>query len=100
MAIAYVSDVNPLFVGARFNASIDPDRTNSPAHRGKGQTVLTLDGSARWITRPVYGPKQDNLWLIGNIRSYKGTEVPAGDDVQLVPGYPATDPVINRTLRH
>lgn len=96
----YLSDVNPLFVGARFNASIDPDRTNSPAHGGRGQTVLTLDGSARWMTTPIYGPKRDNLWLIGNIRRYTGVESPTNrDDVQLVPGYPATDPAVCRKLQ-
>ncbi len=98
--IAYVSDVNPLFVGARFNASVDPDTTNSPTHRGKGQTVLTIDGNVRWATRPVYGIKKDNLWMIGNIRRYTGIEAPTrGDDVQLVPGFPATDPDVYETLR-
>ncbi|MGB2986455.1 MAG: hypothetical protein WBE26_11295 [Phycisphaerae bacterium] len=98
--IAYISDANPLFVNARFNESIDPDKTNSPAHGGKGQTVLTLDGSVKWMTTPVYGPERDNLWLIGNIRRYTGVEIPAGDDdVQLLPGYPATDPVVCRTLQ-
>lgn len=100
MPVPYLSDANPLFVGARFNESVDPDRTNSPAHRGKGQTVLTLDGSARWMTTPVFGPKRDNLWLIGNIRRYTGTETPLSqDDVQLVPGFPSTDPIVRKTLR-
>lgn len=97
--LAYVGDANPLFVNARFNASVDPDKANSPAHRRRGQNVLTLDGSARWMVRPVYGPSRDNLWLIGNIRQYKGTEAPVrDDDVQLVPGYPATDPEVSRRL--
>ena len=99
MPVAYISDANPLFIGARFNPAIDADRANSPAHRGKGQTVLTLDGSTKWMTKPQYGPKRDNLWLIGGIRRYTGIETPTGDDVQLVPGYPATDPAVSRTLR-
>lgn len=100
MPIAYVSDVNPLFVGARFNAGVDPDTANSPTHRGMGQTVLTLDGNASWMTRPVYGRRKDNLWMIGNIRRYTGIEAPTrGDDVQLVPGFPATDPDVCETLR-
>ena len=100
MPIAYIGDTNPLFVGARFNESVDPDRTNSPVHGGKGQNVLTLDGSARWMTKPVYGPNRDNLWLIGNIRRYTGVEVPIrNDDVQLVPGFPATDPEVCRALQ-
>ena len=88
--VAYMSDVNPLFVGARFNEKIDPETTNSPAHRGRGQTVLILDGSTNWLTTPYYGKNRDNLWLISNIRNYNGTESPIrDDDVQLVPGCPA-----------
>ena len=101
MPIVYLGDTNPLFVGARFNPSVDPDKTNSPAHRGKGQTVLTLDGSAKWVTKPFYGRQRDNLWLIGNIRKYTGVEaLTRNDDVQLVPGYPATDPLVCGKLRH
>lgn len=99
--IAYLSDANPLFVNARFNPSLDPDRANSPAHGGKGQTVLMLDGSSRWMTRPVYGPQKDNLWVIRNVRDYNGTEAPTDeDDVQLVPGYPVTDPLVRQVLRY
>lgn len=88
--IAFVGDTNPLFANARFDPSIDPDRTNSPAHGGRGQTVLTLDGNTQWLTKPFYGPRHDNLWLAGNIRHYTGTEAPTShEDAQLVPGYPA-----------
>lgn len=87
--VAYMSDVNPLFVGARFNESVNPETANSPAHRGRGQIVLILDGSAQWLTTPYYGSQNDNLWMISNIRYYKGTESPIReDDVQLVPGSP------------
>lgn len=98
MPIAYAGDTNPLFVNAKFDASVDPYETNSPAHRGRGQNVLTLDGNVKWIEKPEYGPKRDNLWLIGNIRHYTGTETPDGQDVQLVPGFPATDPQVHRVL--
>lgn len=94
--VAYMSDVNPLFVGARFNDKVDPETTNSPAHRGRGQTVLILDGSTKWLTTPYYGVQKDNLWLIGNIRRYNGTESPIrDDDVQLVPGFPEGQPKSN-----
>ncbi len=87
--VAYMSDLNPLFVGARFNAKVDPETANSPAHQGRGQTVLILDGSTQWLTTPYYGVQKDNLWMISNIRQYNGTESPIrDDDVQLVPGYP------------
>ncbi len=99
-AIAYLSDPNPLFVGVRIDARIDPQRTNSPAHRGRGQMVLTLDGQVRWMTQPVYGAHRDNLWTLGALRTYTGTEAPTTEeDVQLVPGFPASDPAVARELQ-
>ena len=90
--LAYLGDANPLFVNARFDPSVDADRANSRAHGGKGQMILMLDGTARWLTTPVYGTQKDNVWLAGDIRHYTGVESPIGShDVQLVPGYPATD---------
>lgn len=90
-SLPYMSDANPLFVGARFNAGLDPTRTNSPAHRNKGQTVLRLDGSAAFIATPVYSTNGDNLWTITNVQEYRGTETPTrNDDAFLVPGFPAT----------
>ncbi len=96
--LAYLSDHNPLFVGGRFNESVNPG-TNSPVHRGRGQTVLALDGSVEFKRTPFHGSLQDNLWLIGNLRRYTGTESPTrDDDVQLVPGYPVTDPAVLQTM--
>ncbi len=93
-AIAYISDPNPLFVNARFDATI-PELTNSPAHKWKCQRVLLLDGCVTRLTLPVYGPKRDNLWLAGTIRRYVGTEAPvSNDDAFLIPGFPDTDPII------
>lgn len=97
-----MSDANPLFVDARFRPAVDPDRTNSLSHGGEGQTVLMLDGGTRWLTSPINRTDGDNVWLAGNIRRYTGVEVPARpDDTHLVPGYPATDPIVIRSrLRH
>ena len=99
-AIAYLGDANPLFTEGRFDESVDPVRANSHAHGGKGQMVLTLDGTVHWMTTPVYGPRHDNVWLAGDIRSYRGTEAPVSrDDAQLVPGYPVTDPDLHKYMR-
>ncbi len=101
VAIAYMSDSNPLFVGARFNEAIDPSNTNSPAHRGRGQTVLTLNGSIQFVRTPVYDAKHDNLWTIGDVRRYRGTEsTTRTDDAFLVPGYPITDPIVRASYTH
>ena len=95
----YVSDANPLFVNTRFDPSVDPSTANSRSHRGKGQTVLTVDGSASWITTPVYGSRRDNLWLAGELREYRGLETPSCDeDAHLVPGFPVTDPVVRQQV--
>ncbi|MBI1825797.1 MAG: hypothetical protein HY287_16620 [Planctomycetes bacterium] len=87
--VAYMADANPLFVGAKFNESVDADKANSPAHHGRGQTVLLMDGHVQFAKSPIYGTGQDNLWLIDGVRSYRGTEVPTrSDDAFLVPGCP------------
>lgn len=100
LPVAYLSDPNPLFSNAVFVPVTDPDQANSPAHRGRGQMVLMLDGNARWMTRPIYGPQRDNLWLLGGLQDYTGREAPTTDeDVQLVPGLPATDPAVLLQLR-
>ncbi len=91
-AIAYMSDANPMFVDGRFDAKVNPMSANSPTHGGRGQAVLTLDGTVRQMTTPVYGAKKDNLWMAGDIRYYNGTETTATeDDAFLIQGYPATD---------
>ncbi len=91
-AIAYLGDANPLFVGARFNESLDPEVANSPAHGGRGQTVLILDGHAEFLRTPIYGSRRDNVWVIEGVRRYTGNEVPVRqDDAFLVPGFPRGD---------
>ena len=95
VTIAYMGDANPLFVGARFNEAVDPTRTNSAAHRGRGQTIVLLNGSVQFVRSPIYDATRDNLWTIGDVRRYRGTEsTTRNDDAFLVPGYPATDPIV------
>lgn len=101
VAIAYISDANPLFVGARFNDAVDPTCTNSAAHGGRGQSVLTLNGTVQFVRSPIYDGKRDNLWTIGDVRRYRGTEsTTRNDDAFLVPGYPVTDPMIRASYQH
>jgi hypothetical protein len=87
--IAYLADPNPLFIGGRFNDDIDPQIANSPAHGGRGQTVLLLDGRVEYMRTPVYGDHKDNVWTIEGVRHYKGIETPTRlNDSFLVPGVP------------
>jgi len=91
--LVYLGDPSPLFKDARFDASVDPDTANSPAHGRGGQTLMMLDGRATWARTPVIGPDADNIWLAGGLRDYRGVESRASDDdVHLIPGYPRTDP--------
>lgn len=97
-AIPYLADNNPLFVNARFNPKLDPRTANSTAHRGRGQTILTLDGSTHWTTTPIYGVHKDNVWVIRDVQQYTGREAPFCEtDVQLVPGYPQARVAAHRT---
>lgn len=90
--VVFASDVNPLFVGGRFNEEVDPQLTNSPTHRGRGQNVLALDGSVEHLSSPRSGPSKDNIWLAGSLRRYRGTEAPVDDnDSFLIQGFPITD---------
>lgn len=91
-AAPYLSDADPFFVHARFDASVDTERANSPVHRGRGQSILFLDGRVVWTTTPMYGQQRDHVWLIRNVRTYAGTEAPEGEsDAHLIPGF-ASDP--------
>lgn len=90
--LVYVSDPNPLFIGARFNSAVNADTTNSPAHGGRGQNILTTVGNTEFLRTPFFGARKDNVWLAGDIRYYTGTEALVDDeDVQLVPGYPSAN---------
>jgi len=96
-SLVYMGDANPLFTKARFNAAVDPDTANSLAHGRDGQTLLMLDGTAHWANSPLVGVDADNIWLAGGIRSYTGIESRVGpNDVQLIPGFPVTDPDFRR----
>jgi hypothetical protein len=97
-SLAYLSDSNPLFVDGRFHAEVDPNTTNSPAHEGRGQTVLTLDGASQLVFSPVYRLGGDNLWVMEGVRHYTGVESPTRlDDAFLIPGFPVTDPRFSRS---
>lgn len=79
-----MSDDNPLFdngmpmfdvVAARLGLS-DPASSNSFAHGGAGQNVLSLDGSVRWRVRPTSGIAGDNIWTLQDVGDYTGREGP------------------------
>jgi hypothetical protein len=63
--------------------------------------VLRLNGSVAFVRSPIYDAKRDNLWIIGDVRHYRGNESPTHrDDAFLVPGYPMTDPIVRASFKH
>ena len=90
----------PLLCGAGGSA-VDPTRTNSSAHRRRGHTVRLLNGSVQFVGTPIYDGRRDNLWTVGDVRRYRGTEsFSRNDDDLLVPGYPLTDPIVRNRLHN
>ncbi|MEO0483748.1 MAG: hypothetical protein AAF138_08990 [Planctomycetota bacterium] len=80
-----LADSSPVVRRAVRGERVDPF-ANSANHRGRGQHVLRVDGSAVWLTDPVMATG-DNLWLprpleqaIADKLQLKGWEQPAGPD--------------------
>jgi hypothetical protein len=85
VCLPIVSDANPLFEGGMFHPELDPNTTNTQAHRSKGQNVLCTDGRFVWRRSPVMA-NGDNIWVVERITAYVGNEVPsAATDAFIVP---------------
>jgi type II secretory pathway pseudopilin PulG len=84
-----MGDNNPLFSGStpvlsRLGISHESE-SNSPAHHGQGQNLLTLDGHVIWTTTPDCGVQRDNIWTLQGVDSYTGREGPTtATDTQLL----------------
>jgi hypothetical protein len=78
-----LADDNPLFddglplfgIGQRLGLT-DAADSNSRAHRGKGQSILTLGGSVKFADTPYAGVNGDNIWLLQGVQDYEGKEGP------------------------
>lgn len=82
-SLPIMSDDNPLFDGStpllNFVNQLgwrDASQTNSRAHGGAGENVLSLDGSVRWSTTPNVGVNSDNIWTLEHVEHYTGHEGP------------------------
>lgn len=81
--LVILGDDNPLFADGMplFDARRLPwsDRatSNSHAHDGAGQNVLTLAGQVKWLTTPLGGVDGDNIWILRDTLEYTGREGPA-----------------------
>jgi hypothetical protein len=66
----------PLFEVAERLGLRDVAQTNSRAHNGAGQNILTLSGSVQWSTTPNCGVNGDNIWTLQHVAHYTGREGP------------------------
>lgn len=66
----------PLFEVARSLGLADPANSNSRAHGGAGQNLLTLSGAVKWTTSPNAGIFGDNIWTLSDVAIYTGREGP------------------------
>jgi len=69
-------DGRPLFDALTRLGMHDPAKSNSRAHRGAGQNILTLDGRVIWKDTPNCGINGDNIWTLDKVREYTGREGP------------------------
>ncbi len=82
--VVIMAEANPLFAGRPIGAV----ETNSFNHRMAGENILCDDGSVRWVTTPLVGPQQDNIYTIQAVAGtrYTGYEQPtSARDIFLVP---------------
>jgi hypothetical protein len=66
----------PLLNIARGLGLSDPAKTNSRAHGGAGQNILTIRGNVKWMTTPNAGVNGDNIWTLQGVDDYTGREGP------------------------
>ena len=61
-----LGDRNPLIDTARMRLSSSA-LLNSINHSGRGQWVLSSDGTTAWLTQPMVVGSNDNIWLPGQV---------------------------------
>lgn len=66
----------PVFAVMRGLGLSDPAETNSRAHGGAGQNILTIRGNVKWMTTPNCGVGGDNIWTLDHVDEYTGREGP------------------------
>jgi hypothetical protein len=84
-----MADRNPLLPNTPgpVHMLVQPDAKNSPLHEhGAGQNAVYADGHGGWFTSPTIGVDRDDIYRIGQINFYNGTETPvAATDSFLTP---------------
>ena len=83
-----VADRNPHFPGTRVGGAgfPVPPTGNSPFHEsGAGQNAIFADGSGGWFTTPNIGVNGDDIYRLGDLDHYEGTETPRHETDTFLP---------------
>jgi len=81
-----VADRNPRFPPVPGAAPTVPPTGNSPIHEGgAGQNAIYVDGSGGWFTSPRIGVDEDDIYRVGDLEHYEGTEAPRSDTDTFLP---------------
>jgi hypothetical protein len=83
--IPVAADLNPRFPNGQFDPNV-PSAANSHVHGGRGQNVLFIDQSTKFLRSPVVGETADNIYEAEDVRQYTGTETQrSATDAFLIP---------------
>lgn len=84
-----IADRNPLFDQRAGGHRISPydEVGNSFTHgEGAGQNAVYIGGQGGWFTEPTIGVDKDDIYRVGDLSRYQGTETPVcPTDTMLVP---------------
>jgi len=81
-----VADRNPHFPTDGMRQPVVPPTGNSATHeKGAGQNAIYVDGSGGWFTNPRIGVDADDIYRVGNLDRYQGTEKPNFDTDTFLP---------------
>jgi len=82
------ADRNPLLPGIAgpVTEPVQAAAANSPLHdHGAGQNAVYADGHGGWFTIPTIGIDQDDIYRVGQLDRYQGTEIPLSQTDAFLP---------------
>ena len=87
LRMVFVGDRNPLFDPQAVGHSLSPyAQGNSISHKISGQNIMYVSGEGGWVDNPRVGVNRDDIYRVGELARYQGTETPTTDtDTWLVP---------------
>jgi hypothetical protein len=83
-----VADRNPHFAGTpgAVKRALAYRLSNSLQHEdGAGQNAIHVSGSGGWFTSPKIGVDHDDIYKVGGVEQYQGTERPVSETDTFLP---------------